>query len=217
MKKILGLVLIGFLCFILVGCASKSDDDNNSNNNDNKPASDNSKKGIDLTDNSIFFVVIDGVKYDVKTTLQDVLDNGYTVLNSVKSNLNKEVKANQAVWDLIGFKSGENTYFQVKLFNRSDKSSTWAKCTLYEINLHDIWHKNISIVGGLTFESSMEEIEKVFKDVPSRKTDDPNKGQTILSYRTTYADGKIGTAKGSFQFFFDESGNLKSIMMQSNR
>ena len=219
MKKVFGLLfLIGILCFTLVGCENKSDDGNNNSNNDNNKTVSDSKKGIDLTDNSIYFIIIDGIKYDVNTTLQDVLDDGYDVLKSVTSKLNKEVSANQTVWDLVGLYKNDNTHFQVKLINRSDKQSTWAKCTLYQINVYADWYKNISIIGGITFESSMEEIEAVFDGVPGQKSDNPAKdGHTILSYRTTYATGKIGTADGSFQFFFDESGKLTSIMMEGNR
>jgi hypothetical protein len=178
---------------------------------------------IDLADNSNFFIVADGVKYGVNTTFQNLVDAGFEFLRSV--NFSREYGAGNFSVNQISVDRNDITQFAVTPINRSNKPAPLSECTIYHIKMFDVWYKNVKIVGDITFGYTVEEVEEVFGTNPSYKTTNEerkkqmggetiagDKNDVIMSYK------KPGpNTDGQFTFYFDPSGKLNSIIMESNK
>lgn len=221
MKKRLGLfmalamaaVVIVVTGIILLGSGNKNDSTSNIGNGDTSGNSSQNGIKINLADNSNYFAIVDGKKYTVSNTIQNILNDGYTVSES-GTNLKQVLEAGEYSANTVNMRKGNSydAYFAVTPINRTAKSLTLAECTLYEIHLNDTWYKNVSIVGGITFGNSIEEVEEVF-GIPTTKEANVLKPEemTVAYYQGT------NRVSGNFLFHFNSDGKLYSIIMTSNK
>ena len=101
-------------------------------------------KAVDLSDDSIYFVIIDGVKYSLfDRTTQDFLDAGYTL--SEYDDPNREIEpdgksgkepGSNISWTTEIYKrsySSDNAYFKLRSYNHTNKALPMKDCAVYEI------------------------------------------------------------------------------------
>jgi len=158
--------------------------------------SDSRNTKIDLSDVNNYFAVVDGVKYDMSTTMKDFFNAGFTV--SSTDNMNQMIDPKKKFSDTYLRKDGK-TKFAVKPGNRTDKPISKTECSLFSISLHRDWHDNVSVIGGLTIGSSREEVEKVFG---------PGYGGKRDVFGEEY--------RLAFIFEYDGSGRVENILQDYN-
>jgi len=150
---------------------------------------------IDRTDYRNYFVIVDGKRYDLDTTLQDILDDGYEVRAGL--DLSREVKPN-TYYDTVFFIRDGERVFGAQPVNLSDKTLPLSQCTIREYDIKVEWYSNASIVGGLSLGCSRDDVIAVF-------------GESLNPENETFIFYGSGTSNaGIFSFFFDESGNMIS-------
>ena len=174
---------------------------------------------VDLANNSNYFIVIDGVRFDTKTKVQEVLNKGYTVRSS--TNLDLEMGAGKGSIDLIYFQKDGETCFGVNPVNRTDKTVKKSESTINKFSLYDTWCKNITIVGGLTLGSTIDEVKAVFGEPgststrESRKASGATNGTEKHDVYLTYM--KSNSTDGMWVFYFYDDETLGTVMMTSSR
>ena len=204
-----------FLVAVISACGDDSPKPEKENENGN-----GNSKSI-LADNSIFFFVVDGIRYDTNTKIQKILDDGYTLYN--QAHMTREIDAGKYYDGYTTLEWGDDGSFSVYAINKTNKKLTIPECTLYKMSLYSIKNKKITIYGNLTFGSTIEEVEKVFVGETPRKT--------TRKQREEFASGGISNSEtdvhisyhkpnsafqGHFEFYFDDDGKLVHIIMESN-
>ncbi|MCL2174214.1 hypothetical protein FWH58_02920 [Candidatus Saccharibacteria bacterium] len=229
-KVIAGIAVAGLAAAVLVVVLiinGGKDNGNNVNKNDqtgdttnNQPAHEPVMAGqVDLADNSNYFIMIDGVRFDTNTKIKEVLDKGYTVRSS--TNLDLEMEAGKGSIDLIYFQKGGETCFGVNPVNRTDGTVKKSESTISKFSLYDTWCKNITIVGDLTLGSTIAEVKAVFGEPgststrASRKASGATNGTEKHNVYLTYM--KSNSTDGMWVFYFYDDETLGTIMMTSNR
>ena len=200
MKKTLSLVFVLLLALSLLaacsGTGGGSDEKNGDNGNGGSTAADLGNGKISLDNDSIYYAIVDGVKYDIHTTVQDILNDGYTV--SSTENMSQVIDPNKKFSDTYLRKDGD-THFAVKPGNRTDKPITKTECTIFSISLFRDWYENVSIIGDLTIGSSREEVEEIF-------------GPGYGGKRDVFGEEH----RRAFIFEYDDSGVVKNIVLDCN-
>jgi hypothetical protein len=182
MKKVLliGLILLLTL-LLLTACGGNNGNSSggsaNSNNNSsapadtstpNKPAKivDVPDKILDLHDDSIWFVVIDGVKYDLLSgiTVQDFLNAGFAL--SKDEDENREVEAHEPGgggsngYGEVYMHKDDKRYFHMLPFNDSDKILPLKNCGIGWLVIEG--GSDISIVCNLSVGCTGDDVKSVF-------------------------------------------------------
>ena len=170
-------------------------------------------KPLDISDGSIYYIIIDGVKLDLLTiTVQDLLNAGLNFDENEDFDENTEVDAH----DTFGF-SGENMYkngsprnsFRVTGVNLSDSPKPLRDCEIYWIGFDNKIEAiyDISIVCNLSYGCTKEELLSVFGDGYNE----------ILSNDTIiyYNEGPVFSGK-SFNFRIS-NGEIASIEISTNK
>jgi len=134
-------------------------------------------KPLDLTDDSIYFVIIDGMKINLhEATVQDFLDIGF-VFNEDKDDEdyydeNSEVAANSAADYGYNFgerlyKEGTKAYIEVYAVNLTNRSIPLKNCEIGTVYFDERIGSafDISIVCNLSYGCTEEEINSVFGDI----------------------------------------------------
>jgi hypothetical protein len=224
-KIIGGVALVVVLgAVVLLVPKEKSSTDNDQTNTTNDNTSDNSSSSqngikINLADNNNYYAVVEGKKYTVNTTIQNIMDDGYTVSES-GTNLNQVLEPGKYLLNTVQLLKDGNydTYFPVLPINRTKKPLTVAESSVFSMDLNDTLSENITIVGGITFGKTIEEVEAVF-GVPTKKEDNLAKpGETVVSYyQETESQYTKYKADGNFAFYFNTDGKLYTIIMRSNK
>ena len=166
---------------------------------------------LDMTDDSIYFVIIDGVKiYLHEATVQDFLNIGF-VFNEDKGDEdyydeNSEVDANSAAgygrdFGARLYKAGTSAYIEVYAVNLTDRSLPLKDCEIgtvyFDVRISSAF--DISIVCNLSYGCTEEEIHSVFGDIG----DDPF---TETAYKRNqiryYVEGH-----GEFWFIAKDTGS----------
>jgi len=155
---------------------------------------------VDLENEVNYFIIVDGHKITLKTTIQDILNDGYTTRDSL--DLNKGVEAKSFLFGPIYFGKDGETCFSMTAFNRADKTIPLSQCTFRDIIIDAEWSTNVSIVGGLTLGSSREDVYKVFGK-------DSSDSEEVLYYSSK------GDVKRTFIFHLDDSGCVSSVRITS--
>jgi hypothetical protein len=177
---------------------------------------------INLADNSIYFVVVDGVKYGANTAIQKILDDGFTARSKFDRIIDagKYSTSNTSYWE-----KGEKSPFATTYINRSDKPVALSACTLYEITVNETWYKNVSILGGITFGNSVDDVEKVFGTDNLLKTTRKQREEMTKDLMPVKGKDDVimiyekpgGNRDGRFTFYFSDEGKLNHISMVCNR
>ena len=212
-----------FLVAAISACGDDSPKPEKENENENGNGNGNGNSSI-LADNDIYFIIVDGIRYDTKTTFQKILDDGYTILNS---HMNKTCSAGKSSMDAVGFSWNDNTRFLINPINKTNKDLKYTECTLYRIQSNDGYYDNITIYGNLTFGSTIAEVEKVFEGEIFTKMNREEREELLgsggildaisdIDVRISYYKSR-GASDGNFQFSFDDDGKLVSFVMVSNR
>jgi len=173
LSRILAALLSVSLLLALGGCTINSTSNGANNTSDphnevNMPSSQGetsmglvANASVDLTDSSAHFIEAHGIKYDLNTTIQAILDDGYTV-DFEEAELTVEVAAESGLDAGISlFKDGQ-LQFTVYPINRSAQAVPLAECTLWGLELVEECDENTSIVGGLSIGSTLKEVEEIF-------------------------------------------------------
>ena len=210
-----------FLVAAISACGDDSPKPEKENENENGNGNGNSSI---LADNDIYFIIVDGIRYDTKTTFQKILDDGYTILDSY---MNKTCAAGKSSMDGVGFRWDNNTRFLINPINKTNKDLKYTECTIYRIQSDDGNYDNITIYGNLTFGSTIAEVEKVFEGEiftkMTREEREESWGDAIMPNSIKRIDVSItftksrGASDGNFQFSFDDDGKLIRFVMVSNR
>jgi hypothetical protein len=188
-----------------------SDGDKVSESNKISDSNRNVGNGGFLADNSNYFAIVDGVRYDANTKIQKILDDGHTTYST--SNLNLTIKPGTKTINDYGMIKDKGSRFRVNVINRTNEPLTVTDCTIYDITLQAAWYSNISIVGGLSFSSSREDILKFFS---SRGLKPSSNNATTLSFSQQTSSG-TPILSGNFLFSFRDGDKLWSIIMVTNR
>lgn len=205
MKKIISLVLIGVLCFALVGCGN--DETNNVNNDkDSEEDTDKQTENSDfINDNDSYFIIIDGKKFHAGDKIADLSSVGY---NLKPEDAIEEIPANRFI---IGAgrmvnSAGQNS-FGTTPFNKTSSSIQISDSVIGGINIDIYWVKddeksvNFEIYGGIKLGSTAEEVKKVFGE-PS------NIHESDVSKRYSYKSDEF---QRDFEFEFDEEDKVSTM------
>jgi len=173
MKKLLTLAMIYLFTLALLSACSSNNSPNNSSSSTNSSNTQPTRiveipgEPVDVADHSIYFVVIDGVKYDLNdATVQDFLNGGFTLEEG--DDENREVAPHQGgglketYSDVYMFK-GDKGYFSLLTFNNTDSTIPLKECSVTAFSLR---YKNadISTVCNLALECTVEDVLNVFGD-----------------------------------------------------
>ena len=181
---------------------------------------------VDLADDSIYFVIIDGVKYSLfDRTIQDFLDAGYSM--SKAEDPNEEVepseKSGGSPGSFVRFStdiykrsySDSSDYFHLRSYNATDKPLPLKDCSVYEIYFdYDKYAEDddtaisalIYTVGNLAPGCTEEDVISVFgEDYDAWMYD---YGELIYSDRTL---------SRSWEFYRDNPGDpVRRIKINTN-
>ena len=178
MKKIFAIALILVLALSLLTACGDDGGSNNtpsggttsSNNDPNTPARviDVPDQPLDLTDDSIYFVIIDGVKYNLyDVTVGDFLKAGFTM----KYDENKKVDALMVFTDeadnttnVVLYKG--NHSFSVNPINYTNNMISLKDCNMKGITFSSFPDPqfDISTVCNLSVDCTKEDVQSVFGD-----------------------------------------------------
>jgi hypothetical protein len=209
MKKIISLVLIGVMCFTLVGCGNDNKN-NTSNNKDDEEDTDKQTENLDfINDNDSYFIIIDGKKFYAGDKIADLSSVGY---NLKPEEATEEIPANRFI---IGAgrmvnTAGQNS-FDTTPFNKTSSSIQVSDSVIGAININYFWVKddeksvNFEIYGGIKLGSTEEEVKKVFGEPSSIHESD-------ITKRYTYKSEEL---QRDFEFEFDKDDKV-SIMKWRN-
>jgi len=208
---VLTIVLLLTLAFsMLTACSNSSNSSsgnpgNNNNNNNNSSSSSNSNNSnglvggvVDLDNDNNYFMIADGKKYGLKTTLQDLLNDGF-VPTRTSLNLDSEVKAGAFLVDTIFLAKDGVRYFGVQVGNPADKPLPLSQCEIREMYINTDGYTNITVVGDLRLGCSKDDVFRVFGEDVQLNSD------TLITYIAKGDNNRI------FTFRFDESGRAESI------
>jgi len=219
MKKMIPLALVLLLTLsLLTACADSGGSSNNSSTS--TPAKTNTPiqrtvevpdKPLDLTDDSIYFVIIDGVKINLqKATVQDFLDIGF-VFNENKDDEgyfdeNSMIDANSALDHGFSFganlyKEGTRSFIEVYAVNLTNRSQPLKDCEIGSVYFDERIGSafDISTVCNLSYGCTEEEIKSVFGDI----ADD-------MFSQTAYENNQIryyAADHGEFWFLTKDTGS----------
>ena len=206
-----------FLLAAISACDGK--DDNPKPDSEKEKEDEKEKSKSILADNSIFFFVIDGIRYDTNTKIQEILDDGYTLYSS--SDMTREVGAGKN-YGTVRVCRGNDWIFQLYAINKTNKALTIPECTPFTIILHASWYDKVTIYGDLTFGSTIEEVEKLFVGEISSKTTRKDREEMLgegfggdNDVVITYGQSAYST-EGRMRFEFDDAGKLADIRLESN-
>ena len=168
-------------------------------------------KPLNLTDDSIYFVTIDGVKINLQeATVQDFLNIGF-VFNEDKDDEdyydeNSEVSANSAAdygynFGARLYKEGTKAYIEVYAVNLTNHSLPLKDCEISTVYFDERIGSafDISIVCNLSYGCTEEEIKSVFGDIADDILTQTAYGRNQIRY---YADGH-----GEFWFLTKDTGS----------
>ena len=166
---------------------------------------------LDLTDDSIYFVVIDGVKINLhEATVQDFLNIGF-VFNEDKDDEdyydeNSVVDANSSSgygrnFGARLYKEGTSAYIEVYAVNLTDRSLPLKDCEIgtvyFDAGIGAAF--DISIVCNLSYGCTEEEIHSVFGDIGDDIFTETAYKRNQIRY---YAEGH-----GEFWFIAKDTGS----------
>ena len=156
------------------------------------------EKPLDLTDNSIYFVIIDGLKINLQeATVQDFLNIGF-VFNEEKDDEdyfdeNSEVDANSAAEYGYNFgarlyKEGTKAYIEVYAVNLADHSLPLKDCEISTVYFDERIGSafDISVACNLSYGCTEEEIKSVFGEIADDILTQTAYGRNQIRY---YAEG----------------------------
>jgi len=155
--------------------------------------------GADAFENYYIGLSINKIRYDFKTVIQEILDDGFTTT----ADLDQELEPGQFLPYLIYFNIGDETYFAVQITNQTRNTLPLSQCTIREFHVDYVWYKKISMVGGLGFGLPREHIVAVFGKDPL--VDDGS----CLTYVSK------GEKPGTFTFYLDKAGNIRSAQIMA--
>jgi len=169
------------------------------------------EKPLDLTDDSIYFIIIDGVKINLQeATVQDFLDIGF-VFNEDKDDEdyfdeNSEVGANSASdygynFGARMYKEGTRAYFEVYAVNLTNRSLPLKDCEIGTVYFDERIGTafDISIVCNLSYGCTEEEIKSVFGEIADDMLSQTAYSRNQIRY---YAEGH-----GEFWFLTKDTGS----------
>ena len=125
-------------------------------------------KLLDLSDDSIYFIIIDGVKFNLlEVTVKDFLDAGFTINKDKDYNENTSVDAKTSFGSLFAcdlYKEGSRKYFSVTPVNLSDKSVPLKDCEISGIQFDERIGSefDIATVCNLSYGCKEGEVKSVF-------------------------------------------------------
>jgi len=197
MRKLFTLILVLVLTLSsLVGCSNNSNGSNGGNNNGYFV-----NGLIDRTDYRNYFVIVDGKRYDLDTTLQEILNDGYEVRAGL--DINREIQPN--TYELVFLSRDGDRVFKVLPANRTNSPLPLSQCPIQEYEIMTEWYPNASIVGGLSLGDSINSVKAVF-------------GESLNPENEAFIFYGSGTSSaGIFSFKFDESGNMISARVAFNK
>ena len=194
MKKAIALtMLLALMLSLLSACGGSSSGGGNSTDNTAKPASNNSTTTnnaaaapaktvvvpdapLDIEDRSIYFVVIDGVKYQMlESTVQDFLDNGFTFEVDDENQMVEPMdygglKENYGSISML--KDGK-TYFTISADNYSDNAVPVKECLLTGIFVNRTY-ADITFVNNLAIGCTVDDMFSVFGEIESHYSNSNN-------------------------------------------
>jgi len=162
----------------------------------------------DLDDDSIFFAVIDGVRYDLSTKYQDFLDAGYAAAPG--TDMGRMVDAGY-FGNIVMCKDGAPC-FEISLANRTNKPVHLYDCAdligiRFGTGLEGDWRSNIKVVGDLGIGSTQADVIEIFGG------DYLLKDEYNIEYRVRkrWSWGAYVPEYGSYRFQFQD-GKASGIM-----
>jgi len=167
---------------------------------------------LDLSDESIYFVIIDGIKFNLlDLTMKDLLDAGFMLPKS--NDENEKIEANESVTSGYLFlekkEKGQNIMVDAK--NPFENSIPLKDCIIKEFWFDaSSYNLDISIVCNLSLGSTEEDVINVFGEGYSKMM--YTSGSLI--YTNAMSPNKV---EGRFGFDMDEAGNIKSIKFSVSR
>ena len=174
-------------------------------------------KPVDLADNSIWFVEIDGVRFNLMdVTVQDFLDAGFYLDEYDDEDYfdeNTAVEPNSTIGgDIVGasfHRAGRDGTIYLIPINRTDHSIPVKDCEIHQIlfNTRSSTELNIFTVCNLTVGSSEEDVISVFGE------DHEDFGDVSL----TYAEHVEQLSNRYFCFIKNADGIIYEIMIDTNK
>jgi len=168
---------------------------------------------LDLSDDSIYFVIIDGVKLSLPdSTVQDFLNAGFNFENKDEDkNRMVEAGGSSATGYTLLMKSNTNQTINISAKNCTDKSIPLKDCTVTEVQFGTKTYftgensagLDISVVCNLSAGSTEEDVVSVFGEGYSKMM-----YASQLNYMLINADAPRG-----FIFDKDASGNISNIII----
>jgi len=199
MKKIISIIaiiaILGAILFMLTGCGENNED----NGNDGSTMSDLGNGKINLNDDSIYYAIVDGKKYTMDDSIEDVLERGGYTRNDLYKHDQLIDPGKRFDDDYIhkGEYPNSITQFSVNVGNRTNKPIERKDCVVTRIKLHSHWFDKvpaadvpeISIVGGITLGSTKEEVKAVFG--PGEYDLGSEYGDNLRGFKFEYKDGLV--------------------------
>ena len=162
---------------------------------------------LDLTDPSIYYVVIDGVKYNLyDVTVGDFLQAGFTMKYDEDTPVDAKLvftdKSDNTTSVLLGI---ENHSFSVRPINYTDNVISLKDCNITGISFSSQSNPlfDISTVGNLSVDSTKEDVQSVFGGDGTKFTFESGRH---------HVDGR-GDFSNRFEFSFASYGNRISISL----
>ena len=149
---------------------------------------------VDLKDYRNYYISVDGNRYDMNTTVHEVINDGYTVSSDIDL---KEVIQSKNIKGTLNYYNNNKMVFTGNPINRTNKSVKITECSLYLFHVHASTPSKITTVCGLTIGSTRQEVENAFGVDYYSKTDD------ISTYKPTKESER------AFSFIFDEYDKVK--------
>jgi hypothetical protein len=161
---------------------------------------------LDVADQSIYFVTVDGVKYSlIDATVQDFLNGGFTL---GQDDENREVPPNEGgglehTYSDVHMYKDDKIYFSLLTFNPADEPRPLKECSVTSFVLRQA-SADISTVCNLSVGCSVEDVLGVFGDAFSER---------IHEINGCYFYGS-DTFSGNFAFIIDLGDNTKIASIQ---
>lgn len=156
------------------------------------------------SDKSSYYAIINDTKYSTGTPLRDLLNAGFSFEGERESNM---LSPKMSTLDSLLYEESENGSLNVTIYNPFNFEEDMSRLYIGGMKLSAEWVKelnlNVNFVGGITFDSSEDDIIQVFGKCPNISELD-NYGDDILwCYKSN--DGQVW-----YNFYFTE-GKLSVI------
>lgn len=206
MKKIFSILMIGILCFSLVGCQNNIKKDTK----EGKKEEEKKEKKTDIiNDNASYFLKIDGKKFVAGDKVSKLSEVEYQVR---KEEENVEIPANKYMIGAGRIVNKENKHiFDITPFNTTSSAIKVPDSVIGGVNINYVWAKNderttnFEVYGGIKLNSTEEEVKKVFGEPSSSTNTDSSK-----TYR--YESDEVYR---NYKFTFNQEGKVTSMSWQN--